>query len=143
MDDKYNEHKFTFTRIKPIKTEHREIKIIKDGVEIENPEEFLRENNINIDEILRKQGGTPFTEVKDSFRFEYSNNPNSFSKEVPKQTLYNGKPAKSDFGGKNSSLTILLFFIFGMFVGVFILIAVLGSLGVNWYDVIRPLLSIN
>lgn len=143
MADRYDEHKFIFTRIKPIKTEHREFKIVKDGVEIENPEEFLKQNNINIDEILRKNGGIPFTEVRSGFNFEYSNNPNPFNKEPIKQTLYNGKPTKSDIGGKNSSLTILLFFLFGMFVGVFILIVVLGNLGVNWYDVIRPLLPIN
>lgn len=140
MDDKYNEDKFTFNRVKPIKTEYRTFKIIKDGVEIENPEEYLKQNNINIDDILGKNGGTPFTEVKNSYNFKYSNNPNPFNKEVPKQTLYNGKPAKSDIGGENSSLTILLFFIFGMFVGVFILVAVLGSLGVNWYDVLKPIL---
>lgn len=133
MDDKYNEHKFTFTRIKPIKTEHREFKIIKDGVEIENPEEFLRENNINIDEILRKNGGTPFTEVKDSFRFEYSNNPNPFNKEVPKQTLYNGKPAESGFEfpvSKNHSR--IMCFLWGVLVGFFLLFIILAWLGVDW-----------
>lgn len=133
MDDKYNEHKFTFTRIKPIKTEHREFKIVKDGVEIENPEEFLRENNINIDEILRKQGGTPFTEVRSGFNFEYSNNPNPFNKEVAKQTLYNGKPAKSGFEfpvSKNHSR--IMCFLWGVLVGFFLLFIVLAWLGVDW-----------
>jgi hypothetical protein len=131
MDDKYNEHKFTFTRIKPIKTEHREFKIVKDGVEIENPEEFLRENNINIDEILRKNGGTPFTEVKDSFRFEYSNNPNPFSKEVPKQTLYNGRPTDKSVE-KTSKINSIIIFLLGFCFGIFILLLLAGVFGYDW-----------
>ncbi len=131
MDDKYNEHKFTFTRIKPIKTEHREFKIVKDGVEIENPEEFLKQNNINIDEILRKNGGTPFTEVRSGFNFEYSNNPNPFNKEPVKQTLYNGKP-KDKSVEKGSKINNIVIFLLGVCVGIFILLLLAGVFGYDW-----------